>query len=131
MLILRGAKMYKFYNPNPCGKMVGDCVIRGISKVLNQTWEQTYNDITWQGFLMCDMPSSNVVWGAYLNQKGFVKKHTPYITVNEFCKEHPKGTYLLATGSHVIPVINGTFFDAWDSSKEAIDTYYEKEFYYE
>lgn len=24
--------MYIFYNPNPSGKMVGDCVIRGISK---------------------------------------------------------------------------------------------------
>lgn len=31
-----------YYNPNPERKLVGDCVIRAISKVTNQTWEDTY-----------------------------------------------------------------------------------------
>lgn len=32
-----------YYNSNPERKLVGDCVIRAISKVTNQTWEDTYN----------------------------------------------------------------------------------------
>lgn len=37
--------MYIYYNPNPSGKQVGDCVIRGISKVTGQNWDETYLDI--------------------------------------------------------------------------------------
>lgn len=33
---------YINYNPNPARKLVGDCVIRAISKVTGQSWEDTY-----------------------------------------------------------------------------------------
>ena len=33
---------YINYNPNPARKLVGDCVIRAISKVTEQSWEDTY-----------------------------------------------------------------------------------------
>ena len=34
---------YIFYNPNPSKKMVGDCVIRGVSRVTHQSWNDTYS----------------------------------------------------------------------------------------
>lgn len=33
---------YIYYNPNPRGKRVGDCVIRAISKNLEQPWIATF-----------------------------------------------------------------------------------------
>ena len=33
--------MYQFYNANPNAARVGDCTIRAISKVLNQSWDFT------------------------------------------------------------------------------------------
>ena len=33
---------YKYYNPNPVGRSVGDCTVRAIAKALDQTWEETY-----------------------------------------------------------------------------------------
>lgn len=30
---------YVYYNPNPSKKLVGDCVIRGISILTNQSWK--------------------------------------------------------------------------------------------
>lgn len=30
--------MWRQYNPNPKGLLVGDCVIRAISKALGMTW---------------------------------------------------------------------------------------------
>lgn len=62
---------YINFNPNPDRKLVGDCVIRAISKAMNQSWEDTYMGIMLQGFAMHDMPSSNDVWGRYLFEHGF------------------------------------------------------------
>ena len=63
--------MFISYNPNPDRKLVGDCVIRAITKVTDKTWDEIYMDICLQGFSMKDMPSSNAVWGAYLYSQGF------------------------------------------------------------
>ena len=115
--------MYVFYNPNPSGKRVGDCVIRGISKITGQDWETTYIEIAVQGFMLYDMPSSNNVWAEYLRKKGFRRYVIPdtcpnCYTVKDFCKENQGGKYLLATGSHVVAVVNGKYYDAWDSGDE-------------
>lgn len=115
--------MYIRHNPNPCQTLVGDCVIRAVSTVTGQDWDTTYVDICKQGFQMCDMPSSNHVWGEYLKSKGFVKEVVhdgcpQCYTVREFCADHPSGTFVLATGTHVIAVINGDYWDSWDSGGE-------------
>lgn len=119
---------FVYYNPNPSGKRVGDCVIRGIAKVTGQDWEQVYIDVCAQGFKCHDMPAANTVWGEYLKRQGFIRKILPDIcpncyTVKDFCENSPKGTYLLATGTHVVAVIDGDYYDAWDSGNE-IPVYY-------
>ena len=67
--------MYVEYNANPQKKRVGDCVIRAISKATGMSWEKTYTEICLQGFRMCDMPSSNSVWGEYLRENGVKDDH--------------------------------------------------------
>lgn len=119
--------MYEEYNPNPCGIRVGDCVIRAISKLMNQDWEKTYIELCLQGLKMCDMPSSNPVWGSYLLEHGYKQVPTNPVTVAEFCDRHPQGKYLLATGSHVVTIEDGNYYDAWNSGNEIIMYYFEKE----
>lgn len=123
---------YSFYNPNPQGNRVGDCVIRAISKALNQTWEQTYIDLSLQGYLMGDLLSSNAVWGAYLKGKGFVRDIVSNdcpecYTIDDFCNEYPQGIYVIGTGSHAVCVIDGVLYDSWDSSDETPIYFYRKE----
>lgn len=119
---------YVYYNPNPLGKRVGDCVIRAISKLTRCDWQTVYMDIALVGYEMCDMPSSNAVWAAYLRRRGYRHAIIPdtcpdCYTVRNFCRDNPHGSYLLATGSHVIAVVDGDYFDAWDSGDE-VPTYY-------
>ena len=116
--------MFQQYNPNPLHKRVGDCTVRALSKVLNQSWQDTYLDLVIFGYMYCDMPSSNSVWGAYLKSKGFRRFIIPDdgigdYSVQDFCREYPSGTYLLALESHVVAVIDGDFYDAWDSGSES------------
>ena len=126
---------YVFFNPNPAGKKVGDCVIRAICKLTNLSWQETYLAITLKGFELCDMPSSNSVWAAFLRQLGYrrfvIDDSCPdCYTINDFCRDNPIGKFLLATGSHVVTVIDGNYFDAWDSGNELPIYCWSKEFLY-
>lgn len=122
--------MYRYYNPNPLGKQVGDCVIRGISRITNQSWEDTYIGIVLQGYKLKNMPSANEVWENYLSERNFKRMMLPdtcpiCYTVKDFCIDYPEGVYLLATGSHVVAVEDGNYYDAWDSGNE-VPVYYWK-----
>lgn len=123
--------MYSYYNANPYKIRVGDCVIRAISKALNQSWEDTYIDLTIQGYLLGDLLSSNAVWDAYLKSKGFKRHIVPNdcpecYTIEDFCKEHPKGVFIIGTGTHCVAIENGCVFDTWNSSGECPIYYYYK-----
>ena len=123
--------MWVQFNPNPLGKSVGDCVIRALSRVLDKGWVWTYIELCIQGLLMADMPSSNAVWGAYLRSKGFHKENIPdtcpdCYTIADFSNDHPKGTYAVCTGNHVVAVIDGSVFDSWDSLRETPIFYWRK-----
>ena len=116
-------KMFVCENINPISKRVGDCTVRAISKALEQDWERTYIELCLQGFLMCDMPSANHVWGAYLRSKGFCKAVFPEdcpndYSIKDFCRDNPSGRYILAMPGHVVPVVDGKYYDTWDSGDE-------------
>ncbi len=124
--------MFVQYNPNPQGNYVGDCVIRAIAKVTEKDWDSTYLAVAMQGFAMKDMPSANHIWGAYLKSQGFKQYALPNTcpdcyTVQDFCEDYPSGVYLLATGSHVIAVEDGNYFDSWDSGSEIPIYYWKRE----
>ena len=120
------------YNPSPVGRNVGDCAVRAVSKALNTDWETAYALISMNGFLMGDMPSSNAVWGAVLRQNGFSRSAIPNscpdcYTIEDFAEEHPKGVYVVGTGTHVVTVKDGFLYDSWDSSNEIPQYFWHKE----
>lgn len=120
--------MWKEYNPNPTARRVGDCAVRAIAKALDLDWEQAFALVAANAFAMGDMPSADSVWGATLRQHGFYRAAIPNTcpdcyTTADFCKDHPRGTFVLGFGGHVATVQDGVLYDSWDSSKE-IPIYY-------
>lgn len=120
---------FKPYNPNPCGCRVGDCTVRAICKATDLPWEHVYCALSAYGLSAKDLPSANHVWGKFLYDRGFRRNLIDRMdtTVADFCREHPKGTYILAIEGHVVCVQDGFFYDTWDSGQEVPIYYWKKE----
>ena len=121
-----------YYNPNPKNNLVGDCVVRALTLALTTDWDKAYTDVSAQGFQMKDMPSANETWGALLRRNGFKRYVIPNecpdcYTVEDFCKDHPYGLFVLATGTHVVTCVNGHYYDSWDSGNKIPIYYFMKE----
>jgi hypothetical protein len=102
--------------------------VRAITKATGKTWKEVYLALSAYGYSLSDMPSANHVWGAYLRSQGFKRyivddNGRDLYTVEDFCKDNPQGTYILAIDGHVVCVEDGFYYDSWDSGQE-IPIYY-------
>ena len=66
--------------------------------------------------------------GSYLKRHGYKRKAIPETfpdnyTVMDFCLDNPRGRFLLALDQHVVAVVDGNYYDTWDSGRE-IPVYY-------
>lgn len=124
--------MWLEFNPNPLNKRVGDCAIRAICAAENLSWYDAYDILTHYGRMFGNLPNANDVWGTFLKDEGYsrhiIEDTCPdCYTVADFAHDHPKGTFILGTGSHVVTIRNGAIMDAWDSSSEVPLYYFERE----
>jgi hypothetical protein len=110
-------------NPNPLGKQTSDCVVRAIAIATEQSWKRTYRELCELGEIEAELPNANSVWGLYLRNKGAKQFLLPEscpacVTVRAFCEKYPTGVFVIGTGSHAVAVIDGDYYDAWDSGNE-------------
>lgn len=127
--------MFIKLNLNPFGIDTGDCVIRALTLALNYNWFMMHDELSFLSRKMADMPSSNRVWKQYLENLGYkeqIAQNTcpDCLTVEKFARQHPKGRYILSTceytkanaivvtGTHAVAVIDGNYYDTWDSGAD-------------
>lgn len=120
-----------FYNPNPGKDFTIDCVVRAISKLMDMDWNTTYLKLAAQGFEDKSMPTADKVWGHYLRRNGYRKYIIPdtcpdCYTVASFAEDHPVGRYLVKTHEHVVAVVDGNYYDTFDSGYEVPIYYWER-----
>ena len=124
--------MYQHYQPNPRNLKTDDCIIRALTKALGVDWDTASVYAIVQQIRDSDMYFKNYVWGNLLLRNGFTKHHIPdtcpdCFTVEDFAKEHPQGLYILGTGEHAVAVVDGDWYDTFDSGAMIPIVYYEKE----
>ena len=119
------SRNYKYYQPNKKDLKddYGDCVVRALTKLLNMEWLEVFNElIPIASDLQC-MPNSKPCYERYLKSKGFEyhgisnKKGTKRPTVDRFAKDHKEGAYFVRVANHVVAVVDGVYYDIWDSGE--------------
>lgn len=123
---------WRYYNPSPVGRSVGDCAVRALTKALGVDWETAYARLAYGGYHMADMPSSNAVIAAILRKEGYYRHIVPdtcpdCYTISDFADDHPDGLYVVGTGNHIVSIENGVVFDSWNSLGEIPIFYWSKE----
>lgn len=112
--------MWAKYNPNPAGLLVGDCTVRAICAVTGRDWYSVHDELCDLARRMADMPSADRVWWTLLKRYGFRQREPintcpDCYTVADFAAEHQYGTFVLGTREHAVAVVDGVYYDAWDS----------------
>lgn len=115
--------MWIDYNVNPISNRVEDCGIRAVAVALDISWDDAFDKIAYNAKMMGTVMHSNAAIGSVLRQYGYKRAIIPNTcpdcyTVKDFCKDHPYGTYVVGTGSHVVAVRDGNYIDSWDSGNE-------------
>ena len=127
---------FVYYQPNKkdVKDKVGDCQIRALSKALNKTWLEVFDLITpicreqrVMDIFSCDLAKTKEAMAGlgftYIGVSN--KKGTKRPTVDSFAKEHKTGTYVVTVAHHVVAVVDGKYYDTWDSGECSMYGYYE------
>ena len=132
-----GKRRFCYYQPNKkdLKDEYGDCTIRALSKALGVTWLEAYD----RAMPLCRFYQVSNVFGApsYIQRQiieklGFKyhgisnKRGTSRPTVDSFTREHPEGTYIVNVAHHVVAVVDGKYYDTWDSGYKSLYGYYER-----
>lgn len=125
---------YRYLNLNPDNNDTQDCAIRAIALLLQKDWEEVYLGVCTEGLIKKLMPTSDTAWTSYLEKEGCVLHRLPIncpvcYTVKNFAIDHPYGRFLLKVNEHVVTVVDGYYYDTWDSGNEIALYYWRKEKY--
>lgn len=115
--------MFQFYNANPRGRHVNDCTVRAISLATNSKWDTTYRELSQFAQAQCIMPDDVIYIDEYLNRhftKIFSCKKNQTLTVGDFVKQNPYGTYLITMSGHITCAIDGVIYDTFNPSNRFV-----------
>lgn len=135
MATRRNTGAYRYYQPNrkDIKDNYGDCVIRALTKVTGKEWLEVFDEITPISREMQIPFNCKPCYAEYLKRNGFAytgisnKKGSKRPTVSSFAKSHQIGVYYLKVANHCVAVVDGHYFDTWDSGYKSLYGYWSKE----
>ena len=131
------AERYKYYQPNRLDLKdeYGDCTIRALSKFFNLSWIDTLHKCIpimekyqiLPSFFFYANQEDNICEELHIRRVPISNaKGTKRPTVKSFAKTHPTGTYIAKTAHHVVAIVDGCYYDTWDSGDKSMYSYFEK-----
>jgi hypothetical protein len=107
--------MFKYYNANPYGNDISDCVIRSLSVLTDRSWRSVYDELTelaGNDGLMFDRVEfvEDYLDDRYPRECHYSK------TIGEFAREYPYGRYAVTMNGHITSIIDGDIIDTFDPS---------------
>lgn len=118
---------YKFYNPHPEGKKVGDCVKRALTLATNKDYKTVSLELNrLKKVTGAKKFNDNNNWKEYVKLQGWEKLSFPAIAGqprmngHRFVENYPKGTYLLRMSKHLVTVKDGIIYDTWDCRDKCV-----------
>ena len=111
--------MYTYYNANPYGNDIADCVIRSISVLTDRSWREVYDelaDLAGDKGLMFDRVEfvEDYLDDRYPRECHYSK------TIREFAEEFPRGKYAVTMDGHITAIIDGYIVDSFDPSNRVM-----------
>lgn len=127
-----GKRRYQYYQPNNKDKddSFGDCAVRAICKATGKKWLKVFDELIIYARKEQDMPDNSNVYSKYIKNLGFewvgikVEKGKKRPTVKVLCKTLPKGTYIVRVNRHLVTIVDGCYYDTWDSGDKCVYGYY-------
>ena len=135
LMISKDSPRWVEYNPNPNhNTKANDCTIRAYCAAEKLEWDDAYDIACRYGKNLAFMPNDgNAVKHIVEEEFGYTRKKLSKedkgehgMTVNDFAIKYNKGTYLVEVAKHLVAVIDGEYYDSWDSGKKKIRGYYVK-----
>lgn len=125
-------KRYKYYQPNKkdLKDTYGDCVIRALTKALSLEWLQVFDEMQPISREMQVPFNCKPCYEQYILSKGFKyfgisnAKGTKRPTVESFAKNNSDGVYILRVAHHLVTVVDGYYYDTWDSGSKSLYGYW-------
>lgn len=113
--------MFKYYNANPLGRHVNDCSVRAISLATEQSWDDTYIELSnfarKQGITFSETEFIN----EYLAER--YERFCPdekIIKVKDFLNLGLQGRWLITMSGHITCAVNGICYDTFDPSERYV-----------
>ncbi len=134
---------YRYFQPNPRGNSIGDCVIRAYAAVFNVTWDEALEMVARANGYLTTILNSLLTDRYLVSEHGFAFHEPPDLhgeplTGREFCgfltrKYHGGERVFAEMGTrHVVGIVpvdtaggpRYAIMDSWDSSREKIGRYF-------
>ena len=111
--------MYTYHNVNPQGERINDCVTRAIKLASGLEYSTIRRKLFHTARLLdCE----KLCWTCYMffiqEVLGYQVVNCDHMTVRDFAKKHPQGTYLIRIQGHLTCLIDGQVHDIWDCTNE-------------